>query len=138
MVGDNNEIGNTNQRAHTYVYIDVCVCVCVRLRACEYVCAECWRVCVRIYIMCVCVCVFILLTASFVSLHPSCNRLNTAPIDSASLPTPTPVSIPVPSLAPSLCPGPPCGTVWSAVPGLFLGDVTSLLAPDDALDLVWG
>ena len=111
--------------------VSVCICVC------EYACTECGRVCVSTHIMCVFVCVCVVpLTASFVSLQPSCSRLSTAPMDSASLPTPPPntVSIPVPSL----CPGPPNGPVWGTVPGLFLGDVTSLLAPDDALDLVWG
>ena len=80
---------------------------------------------------------FTALTASFVSLHPSCNRLKTAPIDRLSLPSIPPfASIPIPIPVPSLIPAAPVGPVCGIVPGLFLGDVTSLLEPDEDRDLV--
>lgn len=81
------------------------------------------------------------LTASLVSLHPSCNRLKTAPIDRLSLPSippfnPASIPIPIPIPVPSLIPAAPVGPVCGIVPGLFLGDVTSLLEPDEDRDLV--
>ena len=100
----------------------MCVCVFFSKCVCLYVC-------------------FTALTASLVSLHPSCNRLKTAPIDRFSLPSippfdPAPVSIPIPIPVTSLIPAAPVGPVCGIVPGLFLGDVISLLEPDEDRDRV--
>lgn len=77
------------------------------------------------------------------SLHPNCNRLKTAPIDRPSFPSippfnpdPAPTSIPIPIPVPSLIPAAPVGPVCGIVPGLFLGDVISLLEPDEDRDRV--